>query len=178
MKIITINGHARAGKDSFVTYAAEFARVVSFSTITMIKEVATVLGWDGNKDEAGRQFLSDLKDAWSLYNDGPFQDIVAAVAATIKKKGTDDFFVFVHVREPAEIQKFKDYFGKDCITLLIKRQMGSVPKNHADQRVDDFPYDQTLLNNHTLQDLRNTARKFMQELTSNETMEIAEECGL
>mgnify|MGYP003413829183 CR=1 FL=1 len=28
---------------------------------------------------------------------------------------------FIHCREPKEIQRFKDYYGKECITLLIRR---------------------------------------------------------
>ena len=69
MKIIVINGTGGAGKDTFVdvlkskSYVKDYF-IYNYSTIDRIKTIAEQCGWDGKKDEKGRQLLSDLKDAF------------------------------------------------------------------------------------------------------------------
>ena len=81
-KIIIINGSGRCGKDTFVEYVKKVSndRVYLISTVDKVKEIAKTMGWDGNKDEKSRKFLSDIKLAWTNYNNGVFQDTVASVS--------------------------------------------------------------------------------------------------
>lgn len=71
--IIVINGRGGVGKDTLCDFVKEkyddTYGVQNISSITRIKEIAKDIGWDGNKDEKGRKFLSDLKKALTEYGD-------------------------------------------------------------------------------------------------------------
>lgn len=71
-KVIVINGMGGVGKSTFVSLCHEIdPMVIETSTVDFVKEIALQAGWDGIKDEAGRRFLSDLKDAMERYKDIP-----------------------------------------------------------------------------------------------------------
>jgi len=81
--VVVINGAARSGKDTFVAlFKQAFAGVVfSLSTVTDVKLAAEVLGVyeSEGKTDATRKLWSDIKDAWTAYNDGPFASIVQKI---------------------------------------------------------------------------------------------------
>ena len=61
-EIVVINGSVGVGKDTFVQFCAEYAPIMNISSVDKVKEAAKVLaGWNGEKDEKSRKFLSDLK---------------------------------------------------------------------------------------------------------------------
>ena len=113
MKILIINGPPGAGKDCFVncikshSYLSEYF-VYNFSTVDRIKAIAEQCGWDGYKDEKGRQLLSDLKDAFTNYNNLPYNDIIYKINQTLFKFRqfdipTDNLVFFIHSREGPSI---------------------------------------------------------------------------
>jgi imidazole glycerol phosphate synthase subunit HisF len=74
--------------------------------------------------------------------------------------------MFVHAREPKEIQKLKDRFGEQCITVVVTMaQRTHVPDNHADQNVLNYEYDFHIENDGTLEDLSVCAEKFVATIT-------------
>ena len=151
--VIVLNGTARSGKDTlalFIHEAFESLTIYNLSTVDKIKEVATILGWTGEKDDKSRKFLSDLKDLSTEYNNGPFRYIVNS----IENNDSLNTIHFIHCREPKEIQKLKDYFGHMCHTVLMRRPDVQRFNNHADQDVEQFNYDHVILNDGTLNDLR------------------------
>ena len=51
-QVIIINGTGGSGKDTFVEYCSEFAKVTNISSVDKVKEAAKILvGWNGEKDE-------------------------------------------------------------------------------------------------------------------------------
>lgn len=162
MKVILINGSGDSGKDTVVelttTYLRDKYQVRNTSTIDEVKNIAKTMGWNYEKDEKGRQFLADLKDAWTKYNNGAnmkiFVDILEwdGYEAILPK----EIVLFVHVREPESIQWFinqlKDYNISVC-SLIVKRENITEFFNNADQNVEKFDYDITLINHGTLEDL-------------------------
>ena len=172
MKVIVINGSATTGKDKFVSYFKENKelRVKNYSSVDKIKVIAELcFGWDGKKSDRARKFLSDLKKAWADYEDGPFKDIVSRIDTDLKwtkKKGkdTDKNIYFVHIREPEEIQKMKEKYKEDCITLLVDKPIESIPDNYSDMNVKNFTYDFFIDNDNGLDSLRDKALKFSQEI--------------
>ena len=75
--IIIINGTGGSGKDTFVSYCADYAKVFNISAVDVVKEAARVLGWEGEKSETARKMLADMKQISINYNDGPTKYIMA-----------------------------------------------------------------------------------------------------
>lgn len=174
--VVVINGTATAGKDTFIDLFTEVCNekglypVQRFSSVDEVKRFATILGWDGVKDDKGRRFLSDLKDALTLYNDLPFNYMKSKIEyfRRLNKIDGDEYgFIFFHVREPKEVSRMAEEFK--AVTLLIEREgLQESFSNHADKNVRDFPYDYVVRNNGTLSDLRENALKFFNYLTGGE----------
>ncbi len=152
IKIVVLNGSGRSGKDTVAIYANRMFEVYSdlivhnISTVDLIKDVARIMGWGGQKDDKSRTFLSDLKDLWSDYCNGPFWYIVNYINKLDQKK---KHLVFVHIREPKEIQKIIDAYPT-ANTVLVTRKGTEDFTNHADQEVNKFTYDFSIKNDGTL----------------------------
>ena len=161
---------SRAGKDTFVNCCQEqLLWCGNFSTVDFVKEVATMCGWDGTKTPENRAFLSDLKDLLTKWNDIPYKKVVKEICLLCSQAecydfSSDDVLCFIHCREPEEIQKFVDKLGAK--TLLIRRAAveDGEQSNHADEKVFEYKYDYTIDNNGTIDELKNKARQFMEEL--------------
>lgn len=161
-EIIVINGTGGSGKDTFVEFCMKYAKVKNFSSIDKVKEIARLIGWDGQKREKDRKFLSDLKKLTTDYCDMPFNTIKDAVD---EFNNSDDEIMFIHVREPEEIKKVVDAF--DAKTLLVKRVgLANIESNYSDANVDNYPYDYVIENN-TLEQLDSTALNLVNEVKKN-----------
>jgi len=160
--VIVINGRGGVGKDTCVDAVARKYVVLNCSSIAPIKTVAEDLGWDFfDKSDKARKFLSDLKMLSSEYNDFPFKYLLNKydwfmTSDTMK-------VMFVHIREPEEIAKFKANVP-ECKTLLIKsnrveRDFG----NEADDNVDNYDYDYVYHNDKPLDEVDADFMKFFEE---------------
>ncbi|MBO7304138.1 MAG: hypothetical protein J6V09_02855 [Clostridia bacterium] len=149
---IVINGAGGVGKDTLCDLAAKHFKVKNISTITPIKEIAALTGWDGRKDNKARKFLSDLKSLCAEYNDFP----------TVWAKGQyEDFLsseyeiLFVHIREPHEIKKFVDATDGRAKTLLVRggaRMSREKYGNASDDDVENYSYDYYFLNDRSIEE--------------------------
>lgn len=172
MKIIIINGEGGSGKTSFVNFIKSKSYltnyfIYNFSTVDRIKTIAEQCGWDGEKDEAGRQLLSDLKDAFTKYNNLPYNDIVYKINLTLYKYRqfeipTKNVVFFVHSREPEEIQKFKKELNAK--SLLIRRPGITHFHNHADRFVYNCNYEYKYLNDKDYLGMQKDAEIFIDKL--------------
>ena len=166
MKVIIINGAARTGKDTFVEMVGNEIRteVINLSTIDPVKNAMKRLGWDGvTKDDVSRQMMAELKQMWIRHMNGPFNYIIRTINDIMAIQDGDDVNFFVHCREPEEIQKLKDRYKYDGISLLIKRDGLHVPKNGADDIVENFIYDHMVDNSGSLELLKFYAREFIEK---------------
>ena len=147
---IVINGAGGVGKDTLCELAAKHFKVMNISSITPIKEIAALCGWDGTKDNKSRKFLSDLKNLCVEYNDFPTSWAKARYDEFLL---SDEEILFVHIREPKEIEKFVSATGGNAVTLLIrggKRMSNEKYGNASDDGVEDYPYDYYFLNENTI----------------------------
>lgn len=147
MKILIVNGLPRAGKSLFCNYAFRNRGLVyPMSTIDEVKRLALLLGWDGEKDEKGRKFLSDLKDSLTSYNDLPRRHVLEQIDKINKVSLDSDNTIFLIVaREPKEIAKWKE--ENNAKSLFIYRQeVDRSWGNHADDNVSNYDYDYYLNN--------------------------------
>ena len=155
--VIIINGKGASGKDALIQTLGKTVEiddgehvVYNLSTITPIKRLARVGGWDDDKSEKGRKLLSDLKRLFTEYNDYPLTTILNDVAWCSENVETEPIF-FVHCREPNEIAKVTRAFRDKSFrvaTLLVKRPslQGTVYGNASDDNVEYYPYDVIFVN--------------------------------
>jgi hypothetical protein len=160
--IIVVNGFPKSGKDEFVKYCIEYLEdknITGYNTssVDKIKEIAKLLRWDGEKTPKARKFLSDLKDLYSDYCNGPTLDVIDFHT---KNKG----ITFFHCREPKEIEELVK-LKKDTITVLIKRyDTTTCDTNHADIFVEEYPYNYIIENKTDLDTLKQSAKTFIENI--------------
>lgn len=148
--VIVINGAGGVGKDTLCEFASGHFKTVNISSITPIKEIATICGWNGTKDDKSRKFLADLKRLSVEYNDYP------TVWATEKYReflSSDNEIMFVHIREPEEISKFVKATDGAAKTMLIRggnRTRETAYGNSADDSVENYSYDYYYTNDKSL----------------------------
>ena len=149
--IVIINGKGGAGKDTCINEISNYYTTVNVSSITPIKEAAKMLGWLGDKELKSRKFLSDLKLLSMGYNDYPMAYILSKIS---EFKQSDDWLMFIHMREPGEINKLVDRLSQDpdvlYTTLLIDRPIlnDHMYGNKADDEVFNYGYEFTFVNDY------------------------------
>lgn len=165
-----INGSGGVGKDTFVEFVSEemnaklkrFHTVWNFSSVDKIKDIAKEIGWDGGKSERDRKFLSDLKMLASEYNDMPFESMKIKVHEFLNDENA--VFLFLHIREPCEIQRAVQWFSAKSI-LIVRDEVARITSNEADRNVRNYSYDLMIINNGELEDLREYAKEFVKNET-------------
>ena len=159
--IIIINGTGGAGKDTFVSYCSEVTGVLNVSTVDKVKEAAKVLvGWNGEKDEVSRKLLVDLKQLSIVYNDAPTK-YICSMAEDFEN--SDNNLMFVHIREASEIEKAKKLLNAKTL-LITNPRVKLITSNDSDGKVNEYNYDYYIVNDGTLDDLKDKASKFIEEL--------------
>ena len=171
--VVVINGQPQSGKSSFVKLCQDIqgdAHIHEYSTVDYVKEVAKFCGWDGVKTPKDRRFLSQLKEILAEWHDLPFQKSIDEIRLIydINKKyfriPHQETIIFIHCREPKEIQRFKDAFGEHCVTLLIRRPAVETDNqsNSSDSDVMNYQYEYEIQNDGDLDALKQKAENFLQ----------------
>lgn len=162
--VIIINGAGGVGKDTICSVLRDHFKTCTYSAITPIKRIAREIGWEGKKTDRDRKMLSDLKDICTEYNNLPFKYMSEKLEETTVYK--IDVVIF-HIREPEEIDKFKQYViaqGHTCKTLLIRSErVQQSYGNHADDDVENYPYDMVYQNDGTLENLDRDFMTFLEK---------------
>ena len=157
-KIIIINGYGGVGKDTFIDFCRIYANIINISSVDKVKESAKILGWTGGKTEDDRKFLSDLKLLSSDYNNYLYEYITSNIKSFREDNSVST--MFIHVREPEEIDRLKKEFGG--ITLLIQNvNKEGISSNMADANVDNYEYDYVIHNDFDLNELKKKAISFI-----------------
>ena len=176
VKVVIINGLATVGKSTFCAMCAEYCKDRSepihcyeLSTVDFVKEVANYAGWDGVKDEKGRQFLHELKMSMSRYDDIPTKKVAQAIQYYTDAHPLDNFVFFINARESADIANLDTYiksnYGWDVTKLLLRNDKKAV--SEVPELVDDIfkpDYDCTIMNEGSLDELRKSASRFIEDL--------------
>jgi hypothetical protein len=107
-------------------------------------------------------FLARLKFDSSDYNDDPYKYIKKNIDY-FRRDYTPYSLMFIHIREPEEIDRVKNDFG--CMTLLVKNtNIKDITTNEADANVYNYEYDVEIDNSGSLDDLKKLAEKFVKEI--------------
>lgn len=149
--IIVVNGKGGVGKDSVCDALSNFFTAKHISSITPVKELASLCGWSGEKTPEARKFLSDLKALLIGYNNLPLNYLMSEVKRFISDDNTD--ILFVDIRESDEIRKFimnvKVEHSILIKTLIVRSQRPELVGkygNHSDDHVENYIYDYTFEN--------------------------------
>lgn len=144
--IIVVNGKGGVGKDSVCDALGNFFTTKHISSITPVKELASLCGWSGEKTPEARKFLSDLKALLIGYNNLPLNYLMSEVKRFISDDNTD--ILFVDIRESDEIRKFimnvKVEHSILIKTLIVRSQRPELVGkygNHSDDHVENYIYD-------------------------------------
>lgn len=170
-EVIIINGVGASGKDTFVNLCKKHfpkEKIENFSSVDAVKKIAEKMGWQNDKSEKGRKFLSDLKDLWDNYNGEATNRTFRSVRYYIDTMESinSEYLVFVHIREPKKIDAFKQMLKENGITnvktMLIKNpHVSPITSNHADRDVENYVYDIIVHNSGTLEEFDDLVRDFI-----------------
>jgi len=170
--VILINGQGGVGKDTLCDFAINFFKARSISSIDPIKKLARLGGWDGCKDASGRKLLAELKKAFIQYNNLPFNYVMKEYADFL---ATEENILFVHVREPDEIEKLLNSINCPCISLLIKNGDVVAWGNNADDCVENFSYQYVFNNNMSLEKTQTSFIEFLKTILHENNTTILHE---
>lgn len=163
--VFVINGSGGVGKDTICETATAFWKVQNISSITPILQIARSAGWDGVKTPEARRFLSQLKEICTEFNDLPFRYCMEQYQNFLQN---DAEILFVHIREPEAIARFREAVGGDCQTVLVHRpaleQARGILGNRSDDEVDNYTYDGIFVNDGSLEELPEKVYSFFKRL--------------
>ncbi len=164
---IIVNGFPQSGKDTFVYMCMKEIcnhelLTKSVSSVDPIKKAAMMLGWGGEKDDKGRQFLSDLKDLSTDTYDYPMMYMMSQIAEWCNAS----YITFFHIREPKEIEKFVNSVPKTITCCIHRPESEKHHTNTGDKDVLNYPYDVQIRNEGTLEDLEQAAKLFVRQILS------------
>ena len=171
MEIVIINGVGGSGKDEFVRQVQSLigeSRCVNYSTVDFVKFVAICAGWKENKTPKNRAFLSNLKKTLADWDDVPYKKTIREIELTreeAKRMGRlDDTVMFIHCREPEEIERFVKNVGAH--TLLVTRDAAEEAEqsNDSDRNVWNYHYDVIIDNNGSIEELHESAKTYLSEV--------------
>ena len=155
--VVIVNGSGGSGKDTLIDYVSDRLPngAVKYSTIDTVRSVASLIGWNGKKDEEGRLFLHRAKMMLAEWFDFSFKEMVDAIHAFLT---TEHDVIFCQAREEEEIKrlcKYLDDKGIAHMTVLVTRAClsGTHYGNPADDNVGkDLEYNYWVENDDTKED--------------------------
>lgn len=162
--IYIINGFPRSGKDTFMDRCVlQFSEcgfiTKKHSTVDTVKTIATLMGWNGEKTTENREMLSELKDFYTKYFDGPLKEIQNLMLDTPVD------ILFVAMREPEEIRKTCEWgnlVGIKVRPILIRGTREERDHNsHSDIKVLDFDYGLVFNNDSSIEDFHKKIDSFV-----------------
>ena len=145
-------------------FAAKHFKTKNISSITPIKEIASRCGWSGKKDDKSRKFLADLKRLTVDYNDLPTRWALEEYKAFLS---SDEQVMFVHIREPEEIEKFVRATDGAAKTLLVRggvRMRRTEYGNAADDEVENYAYDYYFVNDRPLDETEENVKALFADI--------------
>ena len=160
--VFVVNGKPRAGKDTFAEILNRYLEVYKYSSVTKVKEIAALCGWDGAKEERDRKFLHDLKMLTTAYSDMSNKDVINEIQKFYNDEIKADVFL-VDIREPEEIERLKAVVP--VLTVFIDNdRVPSITSNSSDANVYNYTYDFYINNNGTLEEFDEHIRRFIEVL--------------
>lgn len=176
MKIFAFSGKAGSGKDTTAAFAAEYITEHGFSVLTihyadLLKYICkTYFGWNGEKDEAGRQLLQTVGTDKIRKHDPDFWVRFVAELLSVFGNAYWNYVLIPDLRFPNELWVLRDC-GFDVTHVRLDRgnfgnALTEEQRAHASETaLDNETPDYILYNRHGLGELRDGIRKILEEET-------------
>ena len=179
--VVITNGACNNGKNTFTRVCKDTGKcgiVIHTSSIIPAKKalcelIGVSMGWlEKNKTDKIRNALYVMKNLSININNAPSKFIANKYIEFLDMDSTDKMdILFIDIREPSEITKTIESLRSigtservKFVTLHIERDSVHVADNPADSNTFEYTYDFNIQNNGTLDDLRDTASIFLDEL--------------
>lgn len=91
----------------------------------------------------------------------PFQSMKNKIEEFIRSD--EGQILFLHIREPEEIERVVREFGAKTL-LIVRDSVMHITSNMADKNVFDYSYDYVIENKGTIEELKDKARQFINEV--------------
>ena len=158
--VIILNGHPRSGKTTVAKMLQDEYGATIRSSIDFVKEMAEVyFDWNGSKTEGNRKFLSDFKMFLSEHTQLIEDDL--DTYRRVFNHSNDEFYI-IDIREPEEIEKFKERYS--AVTVFVDNPRAEkVTSNSSDANVLGIEYDYTIDNWGSLEGLKLEVDRFVME---------------
>lgn len=173
MKVILISGKAQNGKDAVAGYlhkalVNDGKRVLVTHYADLLKYICrNYLGWDGNKDEKGRQILQYVgTDVIRKQNPTLWVDFVAMMLKYFHENW--EYVIIPDCRFPNEVTTMVEN-GFETIHLRVVRNNFESPltgeqQNHpSETALDNVKPDYCIFNDGTLSELEENITKWIKE---------------
>ena len=173
MKVILVSGKAQNGKDTVASMlrdklTADNHRVLTTHYADLLKYICrNYFGWDGNKDEKGRQMLQYVgTDVIRKQNPTLWVDFVAMMLKYFHENW--DYVIIPDCRFPNEVTTMVEN-GFDTIHLRVVRPGFESPlteeqqKHPSETALDDTVPDFYIENTGTLEELEVTTSNWIKE---------------
>lgn len=170
MKVICISAKARHGKDTAAEIMKEYLEMQGKEVLIthfadLLKYLCkSLFGWDGNKDERGRTLLQYIgTDVVGKKNPAYWAQFVSNVLCMFENEW--DYVLIPDCRYPVEIETMRQIF--DTTIVRVERPnfdngLTEAQKNHPSEvDMDNYPFDYKILNNGTLEELKQEIYNFM-----------------
>ena len=160
--VVILNGSGRSGKDTFAEEVGKLLPSHKVSSIDFVKQLYSGLDNEAivKKTESYRKLLSQTKANLIEFDPMFFAKLMEQEVEKFLQ--SQDKILFVDIREPEEIEKFKTVLSKqevEFFTVLVKREnIAQISSNSSDANVYNYPYDFIIENNSDIESLKDCAR--------------------
>lgn len=174
MKVILISGKATCGKDTFASIlenelTLQNKKVLICHFADLVKYVATkFFNWNGEKDEYGRTLLQHIgtENIRSVYPNF-WVDFIVDILKVYN--GSWDYVLIPDTRFPNEVD-IPVSRGLDAVSVRVERPnhtsgLTEEQLNHQSEiALDNYIFDYTIINDGSIEDLRNNTKSFIEML--------------
>lgn len=171
--VVIIGGGALNGKDTFINEVSKHCSALNLSSINEVKDAVDILidesteaeKWYSDvtvsagkhraeKSDQYRQFLHEVKMAWSKFNNGPNHVLLGRLVKILAEhtQGGEQYdVIFMHLREADEIASLRydimDKLHIPVVTLCVSGRVdASVWQNDGDHNTNNYNYDINIRN--------------------------------
>lgn len=171
MKIVTISGRARNGKDTVARLISDVLhangkKVLITHYADLLKFLCrNFFDWNGEKDEKGRTLLQFVgTDVVRKKNPDFWVDFIITILSFFEDQW--DYVIIPDARFPNEINRLKEAgFDVTCINVIrdnYDTELTEEQQNHpSETALRDYPFDWEFHNNKTMEELKAAVPAFV-----------------